>query len=496
MKDKTAIIIGGGPAGLTAAYELLKKSDIRPIVLESYSMVGGISRTEYYKGNRMDMGGHRFFSKSDIIMNWWKTILPIEDVQHTPEKEDKLMLIRQRLSRIFFLRRFFNYPVSLSLNTVRNLGFVRLVKIGCSYISIRLFPRKKEQSLEDFFINRFGKELYKTFFKDYTEKVWGIECSAISADWGAQRVKGLSVSKAIGHAVKSIFRTSKSIEQKETETSLIEQFLYPKLGPGQLWEEVARQITELGGEIRLNHTVKEIIVDNQQITGVKVIGPEGTEITLKGDYILSSMPIKDLIRSLSCRVPENIKRISEGLVYRDFMTVGLLLNQLKLKEKIVPDTWIYIQEREVKLGRLQIFNNWSPYMVADRDKIWIGLEYFVNEGDEMWNMEDEKFIRFAIEELSSIDIIHQDDVLDAHLIRVPKAYPAYFGSYKELPEVTGYLSGFENLYLMGRNGMHKYNNQDHSMLTAMAVVECITNPQKNKMDIWSINTEEAYHESK
>lgn len=496
MKNKTAIIIGGGPAGLTSAYELLKRSDIHPIVLESYSMVGGISRTEYYKGNRMDMGGHRFFSKSDTIMNWWKDILPVEDQQHSAEQEDKLMLVRQRLSRIFFLRRFFNYPVSLSLHTIRNLGFVRLVKIGFSYIAIRLFPRKQEQSLEDFFINRFGKELYKTFFKDYTEKVWGIECKAISADWGAQRVKGLSVSKAISHAFKSIFKRNRSIEQKDTETSLIEKFLYPKLGPGQLWEEVARQITEQGGEIRLNHTVKEIIVEDGQIKGVKAVGPDGSEITLEGDYILSSMPIKDLIRSFSCPVPEPIKKIADGLIYRDFMTVGLLLDKLKLQEKIVPDTWIYIQEREVKLGRLQIFNNWSPYMVADSDKIWMGLEYFVNEGDEMWNMEDKKFIDFAIEELCRIDIIRREDVLDAHLIRVPKAYPAYFGSYKKLPEVVDYLSGFDNLYLMGRNGMHKYNNQDHSMLTAIAVADCLTDPSKDKKEIWSINTEEAYHESK
>ncbi|NCE72137.1 NAD(P)/FAD-dependent oxidoreductase [Odoribacter sp. Z80] len=496
MKNKTAIIIGGGPAGLTSAYELLKRSDIHPIVLESYSMVGGISRTEYYKGNRMDMGGHRFFSKSDTIMSWWKDILPVEDQHHSPAQEEKLMLVRQRLSRIFFLRRFFNYPVSLSLNTIRNLGFVRLVKIGCSYIAIRLFPRKQEQSLEDFFINRFGKELYKTFFKDYTEKVWGIECNAISADWGAQRVKGLSVGKAIGHAFKSIFKHNRSIEQKDTETSLIEQFLYPKLGPGQLWEEVARQITEGGGEIRLNHTVKEIITEGRQVKGVKATGPDGSETILEGDYILSSMPIKDLIQSFNCPVPENIRKITDGLIYRDFMTVGLLLDKLKLKEKMVPDTWIYIQEREVKLGRLQIFNNWSPYMVADPDKIWIGLEYFVNEGDEMWNMENSKFIDFAIEELCRIDIIRREDVLDAHLIRVPKAYPAYFGSYKKLPEVIDYLSGFDNLYLMGRNGMHKYNNQDHSMLTAIAVVDCLTDPQKDKKEIWSINTEEAYHESK
>lgn len=500
MSRKVVIIIGGGPAGLTAAYELLKRSDIHPVVLESYHQVGGISRTEEYQGNRMDIGGHRFFSKSDVVMEWWKEIFPVEDKQDIiPEKTDRLMLVRERLSRIFFLRRFFNYPVNLSPATIYKLGVWRLIKIGYSYLVVALFPRKQEVSLEDFFINRFGKELYKTFFKDYTEKVWGTRCSEISADWGAQRVKGLSVGKALGHAFRSMFRKGGDVGQKGVETSLIEKFLYPKYGPGQLWEEVARRITEKGGEVLTDHTVVGICTGEGKVNGVRVRDAAGKEQVLEGDYVFSTMPVKDLVRCLDREVPEDVRRVAEGLVYRDFMTVGLLLDRMKITEKgklCVPDTWIYVQERDVKLGRLQIFNNWSPYMVRDFSKVWIGLEYFVNEGDELWNMEDKDFIRFAVEELCHIGMIDKESVEDATLIRVKKAYPAYFGTYQQLPLVTGFLEQYGNLYLIGRNGMHKYNNQDHSMLTAMMAVDNVIQGRKDRSNIWSVNTEGAYHESK
>lgn len=527
--SKTAVIIGAGPAGLTAAYELLAKSDIKPIIIEMSNDLGGISKTVVYKGNRMDIGGHRFFSKSDVVMKWWQNIMPIQGDKSkdallkeslynksedsvnlsptgpNPEKTDKVMLIRSRLSRIFFLRKFFDYPVTLNTKTLSNLGFVRIMKIGFTYLWIQIFPKRNVKSLEDFFTNRFGKELYETFFKDYTEKVWGVQCSDIPADWGAQRVKDLSVTRTIIHAVKSIFKKEKSIEQKNTDTSLIEQFMYPKFGPGQMWETVAQIIEEKGGTIIKNSKVFGISADDSQVSEVTYINLSTNEkSSIKADYFFSTMPVKDLINAMGGKVPQEIKTISNGLQYRDFITVGLLLNKLKIKNEtkittlynLVPDNWIYIQERDVKVGRLQIFNNWSPYMLADIEKVWIGLEYFCNEGDELWNKKDNDFIKFAIDELDSIDIIEKKDVIDSTIIRMPKTYPAYFGSYSQFNLIRDYVDKFENLFLVGRNGMHKYNNQDHSMLTAITAVNNIINGIKSKVNIWNINTEEEYHEEK
>lgn len=527
MSEKKAIIIGAGPAGLTAAFELLEKSDIKPVIFEMSNEFGGISRTIKYKGNRIDIGGHRFFSKSDRIMEWWKRILPlqgkpsIDDIlldreiplskaanAPDPEKTDKVMLARYRLSRIFFLRKFFDYPVTLSVKTLMNLGPISVIKIGFSYVKIRLFTKKEENNLEDFFINRFGKELYLTFFKDYTEKVWGVPCNQINPEWGAQRIKGLSISKAIIHALKSIFKSGKKydLKQKETETSLIDKFMYPKFGPGQLWEEVAEIVKRKGGEIRME----------QEIVGIKAEGNTIVSVTVKnkttntthvhhGDYFISTMPIKDLITGLDAEIPEEVKKIGEGLMYRDFITVGILADKLKIKNEtklktlhdLPPDNWIYIQERDVKIGRLQIFNNWSPYMEKDYEKtVWLGLEYFCTENDKLWAMEDEKMFRFAAAELEKIGILEGKNILDWTVIRVPKAYPSYFGSYEKFDELRKYLDGFNNLFLVGRNGMHKYNNQDHSMLAAMKAVENIIDGKTEKESIWSVNTENDYHEKK
>ncbi len=502
---KQALIIGAGPAGLTAAYELLEKTDIKPIIFEATSDIGGISKTVNYKGNRIDIGGHRFFSKSDRVMQWWQNIISLEEEGRT--EEEKFMMVRSRLSRIFYLRKFFEYPISLNFITLRNLGLVRILKIGFSYLRVRIFPIKPEKSLEDFFINRFGRELYLTFFKDYTEKLWGISCDKIQADWGAQRVKGLSISRAIWHGIKSIFKKDNSIDQKNTETSLIDKFLYPKFGPGQLWEEVAQRIKEKGGEIYLNHEVIGLNGLENNITEIKVLDKKsGEEKTFVGEYFFSSMPVKNLIRNLqlSIPVPQEVKTVSDGLVYRDFITIGLLLDELKVKNQtkikthnnLIPDNWIYIQERDVKIGRLQIFNNWSPYMVSDSDKVWIGLEYFCNEGDYFWEKSDEEIIQFAIGELDKIDIIDKNKVIDSTLIKMPKAYPAYFGTYKDLGKVIDYVSKIENLFLIGRNGMHRYNNMDHSMLTAMLAVENIINNKKSKENIWEVNAEKEYHEKK
>ena len=536
---KTAIIIGAGPAGLTAAYELLDKTDIKPIIYEATDYIGGISKTVNYKGNRIDIGGHRFFSKSDRVMKWWQNILPLQGAPAKddkavgreiplskeclrrplgskkpekctapdPEKTDEVMLNRSRLSRIFFLRSFFDYPVSLNYNTFSNLGIKRTAKIGLGYIKSSIHKINEEKSLEDFFINRFGVELYRTFFKDYTEKVWGVACSDIAADWGSQRIKGLSIKKAVAHAVKKSFSRNKdsSISQKNVETSLIGQFMYPKHGPGQMWEEVAKIVTENGGEIHHSHRVVGINGSENNVVALKVRDESTGEVeTVEGDYFFSTMPVRDLINSFESSVPADVREVAQGLMYRDFITVGLLLNKMKIKNEtktktindVVPDNWIYIQERDVKIGRLQIFNNWSPYMVADEDNVWIGLEYFCNEGDEMWNMSDEKFTDFAIGELAKIDIINREDVLDSIVIHVQKTYPAYFGTYDRFDVVQEFTDSFENLFLIGRNGMHRYNNMDHSMLTAMKAVENIINGVSSKDNLWNVNVEEEYHEEK
>ncbi|MCF7859011.1 MAG: NAD(P)/FAD-dependent oxidoreductase [Candidatus Cloacimonetes bacterium] len=496
---KRVVIVGAGPAGLTAALELLKQTDIKPLILEATEKIGGISQTVNFKGNRIDIGGHRFFSKSDLVMKWWQEILPISENVELEE----ILLKRHRLSRILFLRKFFNYPITLNWQTINYLGCKRLIKIAYSYIVVRLFPLKKETNLEDFFINRFGRELYKTFFKDYTEKVWGIPCSQIKPEWGAQRIKGLSISKAIWHSIRKIFTPRNDLAQKKTETSLIEQFLYPKYGPGQLWEKVAEIITEKGGEIHLNEEVIKIVYDNKSIKSVTAIR-EGRSIEYNCDYLISTMPVKDLIMSMPDFVPKKIKEISDELVYRDFITVGLLLKKLKIKNKtkiatnndLIPDNWIYIQEPDVRLGRLQIFNNWSPYLVKDPDNVWVGLEYFCNEGDELWLKTNKEFAAFAISEFIHIGMIDREDVLDKVVIRMPKTYPAYFGSYDRFYEIREFTDNIPNLFLVGRNGMHRYNNQDHSMLTAMEAVKNIKEGIITKANIWEVNAEQEYHENK
>ena len=563
--SRRAIIIGAGPAGLTAALEFLRNTDITPIVLEASQEIGGISRTIRYKGNRMDIGGHRFFSKSDRVMQWWMDLMPPEtaDAQisyqgqqrvvavpaHLPEEpplrglgplthedaidededlgapgrdsetwvaatvpppanSDLVMLIRPRRSRIYYLRKFFDYPITISAATLANLGPLRIFRIGASYVASRLKPIQKEKSLEDFLINRFGRELYLTFFKSYTEKVWGTPCDQISAEWGAQRIKGLSLTSALRHFLRKAFtRRLKAapgdISQKSTDTSLIERFLYPKFGPGQLWEHVAEKIVALGGEIHLGATVDSIETDPAdptQVLAVSAVSETGKRTRFAGDYVLSTMPMRDLTRAFAAAaVPANVREVAEGLQYRDFITVGILANKLDVAEStsgLIKDTWIYIQEPDVLLGRLQIFNNWSPYMVADPTKVWIGLEYFCYDTDPLWSMPDAALAAFAAAELQQIGILRTIEVLDAHVVRVPKSYPAYFGTYNRFDELRTWTDSFANLYLIGRNGMHKYNNQDHSMLTAMAVVDGIATGHVDKVALWSINTEQEYHEER
>jgi protoporphyrinogen oxidase len=502
MKSQ-AIIIGAGPAGLTAAYELLTRTEIHPIVIERFDYMGGISRTVRYKGNRMDIGGHRFFSKSDRVMNWWLEHLP----QETPgqsEKEDDVMLVRGRKSRIYFLRKFFEYPIQLSKATLGNLGPARTVRIGFSYLRAMMFPIRKVENLEQFFINRFGRELYLTFFKSYTEKVWGVPCNQISAEWGAQRIKGLSIRKAIAHFLKQSGKQG-DIAQKGTETSLIEQFLYPKFGPGQMWEKIAARVLEMGGEIITNFNITGVEVNGGRVVAVTGHASDGTERRFAGDHFFSTTSVKELVQAMAdggSPVPENVREIASKLEYRDFIAVGLLVDKLKVHEpggkvgQLVSDNWIYIQEPDVLIGRLQVFNNWSPFLVADRSKVWLGAEYFCYEGDELWTRSEESMAKLAADELAKIDIIDRQDVQDSVVIRMAKTYPAYFGTYDRFQEVRDYVDAIENLYLVGRNGMHKYNNQDHSMLTAMTAVDNIIAGRRDKQNLWEVNTEQDYHETK
>ncbi|TDX00471.1 NAD(P)/FAD-dependent oxidoreductase [Dinghuibacter silviterrae] len=511
---KIAIIIGAGPAGLTAAYELLTRSGILPVILEMSGDMGGISKTVNYKGNRIDFGGHRFFSKSDRVMEWWLNIMPMEDDGNTEisyhgqkrpvnqQKEitsdadpNKVMLLRRRISRIYFLRRFFRYPMQLSLDTLRKLGMWRTVMILLSYLKAWLFPRRPERNLEDFFINRFGKTLYQLFFRDYTEKVWGVSCRKIPPEWGAQRIKGVSVSKAVAHALRSITgKNGKGIAQKGTETSLIERFLYPKWGPGQLWEEVARLIVEKGGVIHTYKQVDRIFGADGLVQAVETIDPrDGKREFFEGDYFFSTMPIKNLVAGMDGLAPAEVREVAQGLKYRDFITVGVLLQKMAVQNPL-KDTWIYIQEPGMRVGRIQLFHNWSPFMVKDPGTIWLGMEYFCTTGNDLWSLKDEELLELAMRELGQMGLANSEDVLDGCVLRMEKTYPAYFGTYDQFPVLRSFLDGWENLFPIGRNGMHKYNNSDHSMLTAMVSVDNIVAGVTDKTNIWAVNTEQEYHE--
>ena len=514
---KRILIIGAGPAGLTAAYELLiRSSDYSVTVFEESSCMGGISRTVNHNGCRMDMGGHRFFSKVPEVNQWWEKIMPSQGALPfddkilgrssritpggpDPDKTDRVMLKRNRLSRIFFRHKFFDYPVSLKFSTIRNMGLFTTVSAGLSYIKAALFKRE-EKSLEDFYINRFGEKLYSMFFENYTQNLWGRHPSEISPEWGVQRVKGLSILAILRDILSKIFHT----KNRHVETSLIEEFSYPKLGPGQMWEITADEIKRMGGEIITGAKVTRLHKNGNTIDSL-TYEKNGSTFTAEGDIIISSMPVKDLIAGMN-DVPERVAEISLGLPYRDYMTAGVLVKSLRLKNKtdiktlgnIIPDNWIYIHERDVKMGRIQVFNNWSPYMVKDPvNTVWLGLEYFCAEGDSMWEMSDDEFSRMAADELVRMGLISSlDDVIDSHTERVKKAYPAYFDTYEFMSELREYLDTIANLYCIGRNGQHRYNNIDHSMCTAFEAVNNIISGNDDKSNIWNVNTEKEYHESK
>jgi protoporphyrinogen oxidase len=524
MADEV-VIIGAGPAGLTAALELSRAGRSGVTVLEATGDIGGLSKTVAYKGNRIDIGGHRFFSKSDWVMDWWREMLPVampegglahEEVRlgyqgasrllgrgevRARESDDSVMLVRNRLSRIYWGGQFFDYPLKPGLDMVRKLGPAKCVALGASYAAAMARPIRPERSLEDFLINRFGQRLYRQFFKEYTEKVWGVPCHEISAEWGAQRIKSLSVTKLLTHALRKLVPGK---ADSGPATSLIEHFLYPKYGPGQMWETAAQRFEQGGGRLVRGARVSRIEREGHRVTGVVATMPDGQTQRFGADHVVSTMPVRELLQAMRPAPAPEVLEVGNGLQYRDFITVGLLYRKLRRtpasvdpKTHLVPDNWIYIQDPGVKVGRLQVFNNWSPYMVADPGTVWVGLEFFARDDDELWAMSDEQLKALAVREMQQLRLADEADALDATVIRMPKAYPGYFGSaYARFDTVRTWLDGIPNLYLVGRNGMHRYNNQDHSMLSAHVAVQEILVGGGDHAAIWDVNIDDEYHEEK
>jgi protoporphyrinogen oxidase len=516
------VIIGAGPAGLTAGLELVRAGRQGVTILEGTSDIGGLSKTVNYKGNRIDIGGHRFFSKSDWVMDWWRQMLPValpegvvgdaplrlayqgaerllgREAVQARETDSNVMLVRNRLSRIYWGGKFFDYPLKPGLDMAAKLGPVKCVKLGASYMRASLAPIQPERSLEDFFINRFGRALYHQFFKEYTEKVWGVPCREISAEWGAQRVKSLSIGKMLMHAARKLVTGGAAAQQ----TSLIEHFLYPKYGPGQMWETAAQRFEAAGGRLVRNARVTSVLRQDNRVNGVRAVTQDGQELAFDASHVVSTMPVRDLVQAMRPAPAPDVHDVGGALQYRDFITVGVLYKRLRrtaatinATTNLVPDNWIYIQEPGVKVGRLQIFNNWSPHLVANPDTVWIGLEFFARDDDELWAMSDEALKVLAVKEMRQLGLADEADAMDATVIRMPKAYPGYFGSaYERFDTVRNWLDGIGNLYLVGRNGMHRYNNQDHSMLSARLAAQAILNGSADHAPIWAVNIDDEYHE--
>ena len=461
---KTVLIIGAGPAGLIAAYDLIKQNT-QPIVLEKADRVGGISRTETYKGYRFDIGGHRFYTKVREVQQLWLEIL------------GNNFLKVPRLSRIYYNGKFFNYPLEVN-NALSNLGFINSLLMLFSYLQAKIKPHPVEENFEQWVCNRFGKRLYETFFKTYTEKVWGISCTEIRADWAAQRIQGMSLKRVI----------LDSLVKNHQTKSLIKEFYYPELGPGMMWEKCQEIITNQGGIVHLNTEVNKIYHQHNQIQKITV-QQENQTFDLQADEFISSMPISALILKLEPPAPTAVFQAARSLKYRDFLIAALIIDAVDL----FPDNWIYIHSPEFKVGRIQNFKNWSPAMVPDSSKTCLGMEYFCSEGDELWSMSDSELIEFASREIVDLSLLSNiNKIEDGTVIRQLKAYPVYDQEYRQhLQVIQDYLQGFDNLQTIGRNGMHRYNNQDHSMLTGLLAAKNILGENHN---LWDVNTERSYYE--
>jgi protoporphyrinogen oxidase len=468
-QDAPVVVIGAGPAGLTAAYELVRR-DVPVLVVDADSRVGGIAQTGEYKGFRFDIGGHRFFTKVAMVTELWRSMLGTE------------FLRRPRQSRIFYDGKFFDYPLK-PLNALTNLGFFRSVAILASYAWIKAFPIRHEVSFEDWVTNRFGRRLYKTFFETYTEKVWGIPCRTISAQWAAQRIKGLSLTTAV---VNMLF-PGRNKRSGETVKTLIDEFEYPRLGPGQMWEAFQTAVLERGGRVQLETRVTRIMHSEGTIHGVE-LQQDGRTTFQPAAHVISTMPLRDLVQAFEPAAPASALTIGNRLKYRDFITVALIVNEPHL----FTDNWIYIHDPSVKVGRIQNFKNWSPDMVPNPQQTCLGLEYFCTVGDDLWAMSDDALIALGREELARIGLARADAIVDGTVVRMPKAYPVYDEGYADVVNGTrDYLEGFANLQMIGRNGTHKYNNQDHSMVMAMLAVRNLFGEQH---DLWAINADDEYHE--
>ncbi len=464
------VIIGAGPAGLTAGADLAESGHEVVILEKDPVYVGGIARTVEYKGYRFDIGGHRFFSKSQEVTDWWKRRLGSEFISV------------KRLSRIFYNGTFFDYPLKPA-NALFGLGVWTSILCGFSYLAARIFPNRDEKSFQDWVSNRFGKRLFNIFFKTYTEKVWGMPCDQISADWAAQRIKGLSLFSAVWNAIKPKSRNGSVIK------SLIDEFQYPRLGPGQMWEKTRDDIRATGSRVELGQEVVSIQRAGHEILSVTTRAADGTETDWTGDRFIVSMPLQESVRAIQPPLPEVVRAAAERLKYRDFLTVALMVKRTGL----FPDNWIYVHDPSVKLGRIQNFNNWSPDLVPNDDTTCLGLEYFCFEGDELWDAADADLIALGKKELAQLGLVSADEIVDGTVVRMEKAYPVYGPGYEtDVAIIREELSKFTNVQPVGRNGMHKYNNQDHSMMTAMLAGKNIGG---GNYDLWQVNTDAEYHEA-